>query len=455
MASRPLWDPNPQTFVAQDAVKNKDLRRVRLSDFAVIAFAMNITGGHLTKGAVDIFENVYVRGAKPRRTRLHEGHPALAPDGTVMSMDGIAYPGDTGQPAGQWNTTNVDKCPGFANWVAQLRQSSAEMVANGHNIGVKNMPLPDEEELEDANDYQPGGGEDGPSVGGGKKDRKTSGKKSGKKSGRKSSGNPVIDRANKLMETTIDNMTEFAEYVRGAVLDPASQKALLERLYDIAGELLKDGDGDDDDDDDDDSGGSGRGAGNGDDDDDSDDHDGAKGGGAGKGDDDGSHGRNDGSASGGDAASGDNGGDDGAGGGGAGSGSNGGGDGSAAAACQGDGSEGVGNVKRALDGEIGDAGGKATYGGGGDGHGSGMRKRQKVVVLKVPDLGSAAKIPANVPGGGALNGEGQKARGGSRKKGKKAPTSAKFVESEDDIMEDALPGDEAMVGDGNNAGDTD
>jgi hypothetical protein len=43
MASRPLWDPDPQTFVALDAAKNKDLRRVRLSDFAVIAFAMNIT----------------------------------------------------------------------------------------------------------------------------------------------------------------------------------------------------------------------------------------------------------------------------------------------------------------------------------------------------------------------------------------------------------------------------
>jgi hypothetical protein len=303
MASRPLWDPDPQTFVALDAAKNKDLRRVRLSDFAVIAFAMNITGGQLTKGVVDIFENVYVRGA---------------------------------------------------------------------------------------------------------------------------------------------------------VLDPASQKALLERLYDIAGDVLKDDDdgNGDDGDDDGNTGGTGGGAGSGDNDGDT-DRGGTSGGGAGNGDD-GSHG----SAGGGDAASGDgNSGDDGAGGGDAASGDNGGDDGAGGGGTSsgriggGEGSKDMGSVKRALDGkETGDAGGEATCGGGGEGHGSSMRKRQKVAVLKVPGLGSEAKAPANVPRGEALKGKGQKARGGGRK-GKKAPTSAKFVEPEDDIMEDDLQGDEAMVGDRNDADD--
>jgi hypothetical protein len=330
------------------------------------------------------------------------------------------------------------------------------MVKNGHNIGAKNIPLPDEDELEDANDYLPGGGEDGLSVGGGKKDRKTSGEKSGKKLGKKSSGNPVIDHANKLMETTIDNMTEFAEYVRGAVLDPASQKALLKRLYDIAGDVLKDDDdgNGDDGDDDGNTGGTGGGAGSGDNDGDT-DRGGTSGGGAGNGDD-GSHG----SAGGGDAASGDgNGGDDGAGGGDAASGDNGGDDGAGGGGASsgriggGEGSEDMGSVKRALDGkETGDAGGEATCGGDGEGHGSSMRKRQKVAVLKVPGLGSEAKAPANVPRGEALKGKGQEARGGGRK-GKKAPTSAKFVEPEDDIMEDDLQGDEAMVGNGNDADD--
>lgn len=155
MSSRPLYDPDPDTFVARDAVTERDLRRVRLSDFAVVTLQMHIQTCLLSKVAVDIFENVYVRGAKIRVTRLHEGRPALAPDGTVMSMGGVAYPGSTGQAAGQWNTENVKDCPGYDIWLAQLTQDEGQMVARGLSLSAKNTPFPNEHDLLAANAYVP------------------------------------------------------------------------------------------------------------------------------------------------------------------------------------------------------------------------------------------------------------------------------------------------------------
>jgi hypothetical protein len=147
MAGRPLYDPDPDTFVARDVVTRRDLRRVRLSDFAVVTFQMHIQTGLLNKVAVDIFENVYIRGAKVRVTRLHEGRPALAPDGTVMSMGGFAYPGSTSQIAGQWNTENVKNCPGYDTWIARLTQDENQMVGRGLNLSAKNTPFPNKHDL--------------------------------------------------------------------------------------------------------------------------------------------------------------------------------------------------------------------------------------------------------------------------------------------------------------------
>lgn len=151
MASRPLYDPSPSTFVAEDLVKQKELRRVRLSDFAVVALHLNIKAGTVTKAAVDMFENVYVRGAKVRATRVHEGRPALAPDNTVISMNGAAYPGKSGQPAGEWNTENVKDCEGYDNWIAAITQSEKTMVERGFRPGRKNQPFPAQDLLTEAN----------------------------------------------------------------------------------------------------------------------------------------------------------------------------------------------------------------------------------------------------------------------------------------------------------------
>jgi len=213
MASRPLYDPDPDTFVPQDVVQQRDLRRVRLSDFAVVALQLNIKNGHISKAAVDLFENVYVRGAKPRTTRVHEGRPALAPDGSVMSMNGDAYPGASQQPAGKWNIENVHDCPGYKDWLAKLTQTESEMEASGFPISSKNCPFPSKEDLDTANAYSPNS-----------EPPKATSKKA--KTEKASTKSDPIQVADDLINRTVGILDRFTAHVRSQVIDPLTQKAL-------------------------------------------------------------------------------------------------------------------------------------------------------------------------------------------------------------------------------------
>jgi len=98
--------------VAKEVVHKRELRHIQLSDFAVVALYLNIKESLTTKATVDMFENVYVRGAKPRLARIYKGRPALAPDGTVLSMDGVGYLGSTKKPPAYGTQTT------FANTLA-------------------------------------------------------------------------------------------------------------------------------------------------------------------------------------------------------------------------------------------------------------------------------------------------------------------------------------------------
>ena len=60
---------------------------------------MLIKVGHITKSAVNVFENVYVQGAKVKAICLYKGCMALAPDNTIMSIRSTAYLGSTTQAA--------------------------------------------------------------------------------------------------------------------------------------------------------------------------------------------------------------------------------------------------------------------------------------------------------------------------------------------------------------------
>ena len=151
MAGRPLYNPEPDTFVAQEVVGDANLRRVRLSDFAVIALLMNIELKVLTTTQVDIFENVFIRGAKPRSARVFEGEPARAPDGTIMCHGDKAYKGSTNEPPGPWTIKNVSTCAGYTAWVSKITQSAADLVSRGANVARKNEPMPDPAVLAAAN----------------------------------------------------------------------------------------------------------------------------------------------------------------------------------------------------------------------------------------------------------------------------------------------------------------
>jgi hypothetical protein len=151
MASRPLYDPDPDTFVARDIVKDLSMRRVRLSDFVVVALQINIRAGVIKHAEADVFENVFVRGAKPRLIRVHEGHPARAPDNSIMSHLDAAYPGSTGEAAGPYSTQDVETCAGYETWLKRITQSEEDLVARGIDVSRKNQPLPDPATLEEAN----------------------------------------------------------------------------------------------------------------------------------------------------------------------------------------------------------------------------------------------------------------------------------------------------------------
>ena len=151
MASRPLYNPDPDTFVAKDLVSMQDMQRVRLSDFVVIALQINIQEGKVRLAEVDLFENVYIRGAKPCLSCVTEGHPACAPDNTIMSHEDRAYPGSTGKPAGPWTTKTVKDCPGYDEWLKRIIQSAQDLYARGVDIQRKNMLLPDPADLAVAN----------------------------------------------------------------------------------------------------------------------------------------------------------------------------------------------------------------------------------------------------------------------------------------------------------------
>jgi hypothetical protein len=153
MASRPLYDPDPNTFVARDIIKELSMRRVRLSDFAVVALQINIREGFIKHAEADIFENVFIRGARPRATRIHEGRPSRAPDNSIMSHLGVAYPGSTDEAAGAFSTQDVRNCTGYEAWVKRITQSEEDLVARGVDVRMKNQPLPDPAALEVANAY--------------------------------------------------------------------------------------------------------------------------------------------------------------------------------------------------------------------------------------------------------------------------------------------------------------
>ena len=239
MASRPLYNPNPSTFVGRDVVKDKELRRVRVSDFVVVALQIHIDNNIITKAAVDIFETVYVRGAKPRLTRVHEGEPALAPDGTVLSMNNVPYPGSSGLAAGPWTTANVKDCDGYDAWLKRILQTEEQMVAAGNNANEKNMPRPEDDDLATANAYQP------PPM---KRAEKSAAQGSKKEKGKAVApytwtvdvhGLSPDQIANQLIDVAAGGINQFLYHIKRNITDGDVQKSLVLDMYSRVGALIR------------------------------------------------------------------------------------------------------------------------------------------------------------------------------------------------------------------------
>ncbi|KAK0111171.1 hypothetical protein ONS95_001547 [Cadophora gregata] len=150
MQNRPLLDPAPHTIVAPLILSNPLFHKCRISDHLHLVFQWGIHTDLFSKREVAVFINVYTPPAQARQIRKHEGHPARAPDGTIMEIQGDACPGSTGESVGPWDFGNVHLCEGYAEWSAGLLRTLNMALAAGLKLAEVNMPQPSREELEKA-----------------------------------------------------------------------------------------------------------------------------------------------------------------------------------------------------------------------------------------------------------------------------------------------------------------
>ncbi|RFU29928.1 hypothetical protein B7463_g6403, partial [Scytalidium lignicola] len=145
MQSRPLYDPSPAEAnidKIMSATFTQTHYQHRLSDHVMGMLQMAIKTGKITKTKADVFETVFIRGAKPRKHRTHEGHAFLAPDGTAMVMFGVRYGGGENIAAGAWDLDNVGSHSNYHNWLNDLLYGSR----GGRNVAVKEEVEEDEDE---------------------------------------------------------------------------------------------------------------------------------------------------------------------------------------------------------------------------------------------------------------------------------------------------------------------
>ncbi|XMA15164.1 hypothetical protein WAI453_007955 [Rhynchosporium graminicola] len=151
MQSRPLLNPSPKTIVAALLISNPIYHKCRISDYLHLVFQWGIHTSVYLKKEICSFENVYTSAATIRQLRKHEGHPARAPDGTIMEIAGEACPGDSGESVGPWDLENVHLCEGFGDWSAALSRTLQMAFAAGLNFDMVNEPKPSLNELDKAN----------------------------------------------------------------------------------------------------------------------------------------------------------------------------------------------------------------------------------------------------------------------------------------------------------------
>ncbi|OBT45974.1 hypothetical protein VE00_03749 [Pseudogymnoascus sp. WSF 3629] len=138
-----LWDTAPDTFLAREAIKRLDLKECYLSDDAVMKIQINKS--EMTITGVNIWrfnDNVFLKGGHLKSKHKGRGAPALAPDGTVMTMLGgthrtakiVLNGGDNSLPVGDCSVENyraMSDHPKYNEWLAKVKWTAADALRAG------------------------------------------------------------------------------------------------------------------------------------------------------------------------------------------------------------------------------------------------------------------------------------------------------------------------------------
>lgn len=94
LEARQTYCPTPGSVTASDLCRMTHRKKKHLSDWAVGCLAYGILTRRITRHQADIFESVFVRGAKLRKTRKCVGDPFLGPDDLVVVVQDVKLVGD-------------------------------------------------------------------------------------------------------------------------------------------------------------------------------------------------------------------------------------------------------------------------------------------------------------------------------------------------------------------------
>lgn len=124
LAARQTYDPLPGSVTPKELCRMNHRKKKHLSDWAVGCLAYGMQKGIINQYDADIFESVFVRGAKLRKTRLNAGHPFLGPDGEVVVVQGVALvgedPNDDLAKAARIPMSELFAHPKFNDWEVEM-----------------------------------------------------------------------------------------------------------------------------------------------------------------------------------------------------------------------------------------------------------------------------------------------------------------------------------------------
>ncbi|OBT89278.1 hypothetical protein VE02_02558 [Pseudogymnoascus sp. 03VT05] len=138
-----LWDTDPNTFLAREAIKRLDLKECYFSDDAVMKFLVNKKERTITGVNISRFnEAEFAKGGILRSKHKGRGVPAPAPDGTVMTVLAgynhatliVLNGGDNSLIVGSWTIENFQEKsdqPGYNEWLSKAKWTAADALRAG------------------------------------------------------------------------------------------------------------------------------------------------------------------------------------------------------------------------------------------------------------------------------------------------------------------------------------